>query len=721
MPLSKSYSIHSLASGIQSFTGRTTSTLHHTYLHLKQLLASYNNPFKNTKYEVKAEQTKRNIISKYKWRWKALIIPSIIITSFPLGVIIYIMYQASHRRELAYETMNFVCSDITSKINIELSTSSLIANAISGFAFQSYSNVSQSIYEFNIISEVFNSFLNTYRYALLAPLGTITNIYPSRNVLGHYINRSVFEYSSQQILETIQTGKELSIIESDPSSSAFNQITILPIYSLINTTLTGILSESYDDICLRNDQCYSTNVSRRVVICDDACRCGLLPETKKLWGFILIMIPLTRQVFDFIFAQAFEKNIEFQWYLENNMTTLIAQSSDSIRDLHTTCANAYAGTTLILSSGYETFDDTSIVFIVTMCALSALTCIFVYKYTSQRNRYQNLIAEFVPQRMISKVMRGDPIKEYYPNVTVLFCDIVGYTVLSTQITPDDMIKLLDTLYSRFDDLIDLHGCYKTDIIGDALMCMAGCPEREHEVAAARRIAHLAFDMLDITQMIATELSVDLKIRIGLNSGPVHGCILGKRVPHFYPFGDNVNIASRMESHGIPGHIHISLATAKLLAGLDEFYVIPREPVVHIKGKGEMPTYFLERNTEHYVNPLRHVNTVGHLSNLGLGIEQSPRSSPSNHPPKFHFNPRRSAEMVFESRRSYRKSLELAHSLPMIATLPTLETLLEAGESKIHMQYQNNAMMTDTNTNTNANTLTMMLTITKTHNDNIESL
>lgn len=234
-------------------------------------------------------------------------------------------------------------------------------------------------------------------------------------------------------------------------------------------------------------------------------------------------------------------------------------------------------------------------FVSISVGMAAATSLLMFYNLLQRHRFFMMIEQFMPKRVIKQVMAGKDVRETFEDATILFCDICSFTQLSVLMSTEDIVDMLHELYSRFDDLVAKHGVYKTDIIGDAFMCMAGCPNREEFGAAARRIALLAFDMLEETQKIQLKgCSEPLMVKIGINTGPVMGCVIGHKVPHYSPFGDAVNMASRMQSHGQAGCIHISRSTASVLSRFSEFEVIKRDPSVDVKGKGVMDTFWLLR-------------------------------------------------------------------------------------------------------------------------------
>ncbi|GFR46648.1 hypothetical protein Agub_g8259, partial [Astrephomene gubernaculifera] len=209
----------------------------------------------------------------------------------------------------------------------------------------------------------------------------------------------------------------------------------------------------------------------------------------------------------------------------------------------------------------------------------------------------------LPGNVIRQLQSGSQsIAEHFEGVTVLFSDIVGYTSVASQLSSFEVVTLLNELFSVFDDLTQRNGVYKVETIGDALMCVSGCPAPEPPAAAACRMARMALDMVRAVERFRPSMALAhgtgvsrVQIRVGVHSGPVVAGVVGKRMPRYCLFGDTVNTASRMESTSEPMRVQVSAATAALLRSLPgyeaEFRLEPRGPVA-VKGKGLMDTFFL---------------------------------------------------------------------------------------------------------------------------------
>jgi adenylate cyclase len=169
---------------------------------------------------------------------------------------------------------------------------------------------------------------------------------------------------------------------------------------------------------------------------------------------------------------------------------------------------------------------------------------------------------------------------------VLFADLAGFTPWARETDPERVVGFLDELFTRFDELAASAGVEKIKTIGDAYMAVAGAPEPRSDHGAAA--IDLAIGMLDALADVRDRWEVALELRIGLASGPVVGGVIGQRRILFDLWGDTVNVASRMQSSGVPGRINVAQSTRDL-AGNHAFE--ERDAVV-VKGLGSMTTFLL---------------------------------------------------------------------------------------------------------------------------------
>ncbi|MCB1140066.1 MAG: adenylate/guanylate cyclase domain-containing protein [Leptospiraceae bacterium] len=206
----------------------------------------------------------------------------------------------------------------------------------------------------------------------------------------------------------------------------------------------------------------------------------------------------------------------------------------------------------------------------------------------EQDRSESLLLNVLPGRIAQRLKNEPgPIAEGFERVCVLFADIANFTPLAERLAPEKLVSMLNQIFSRFDEICDAHGLEKIKTLGDAYMAAAGLPE-----PVDRPEARCAAAALEMQRSLSSEQFAearDLQIRIGIHSGPVVAGVIGKRKFIYDLWGDAVNVASRMESHGAVGRIHISEAAAEPLR--DAFTLEKRAPV-EIKGKGQMQTYFL---------------------------------------------------------------------------------------------------------------------------------
>ncbi|MCP4112816.1 MAG: adenylate/guanylate cyclase domain-containing protein [Desulfobacteraceae bacterium] len=204
-------------------------------------------------------------------------------------------------------------------------------------------------------------------------------------------------------------------------------------------------------------------------------------------------------------------------------------------------------------------------------------------------RSENLLLNILPAS-IAQRLKGEPsiIADGHADSTILFSDIVGFTTLSEQISPKELVSLLNGIFSRFDERVDEYGLEKIKTIGDAYMIAAGLPE--YRADHAEVMAEMAFDMIEVISSFNTSMGQSLNIRIGINSGPVVAGVIGKKKFVYDLWGDSVNIAARMESHGLPGEIQVAEATYQLLK---HKYLFEERGMIDVKGKGPMQTYLIK--------------------------------------------------------------------------------------------------------------------------------
>jgi adenylate cyclase len=205
----------------------------------------------------------------------------------------------------------------------------------------------------------------------------------------------------------------------------------------------------------------------------------------------------------------------------------------------------------------------------------------------EQERSEALLTSILPRSIADRLKAAQTIADHFASASIIFADVVGFTPLSERLPPDEVVGILDRLFSRFDALVESHGLEKIKTSGDSYMAAAGVPVPRPD--HAREAALLALDMRDAAARSFAAGEFALQLRIGMNTGPVVAGIVGTKRFLYDLWGDAVNTASRMESHGTPGEIQITRATYELLK--DEFVCAPRGTVL-VKGKGEMETWYL---------------------------------------------------------------------------------------------------------------------------------
>jgi len=206
----------------------------------------------------------------------------------------------------------------------------------------------------------------------------------------------------------------------------------------------------------------------------------------------------------------------------------------------------------------------------------------------QKEQTERLLLNILPAPIAERLKQENRrIADIFPDVTVMFADIVNFSKFADHLPPNDLVDLLNDIFSTFDLLASHHGLEKIKTIGDAYMVVGGLPRPRADHAEA--IADMALDMQQHITRFSTHEGSTFKLRIGIHSGPVVAGVIGIKKFSYDLWGDTVNVASRMESQGIPGCIQISARTYSLLAGK---YELHERGLVDVKGKGNMLTYLL---------------------------------------------------------------------------------------------------------------------------------
>jgi guanylate cyclase len=238
-------------------------------------------------------------------------------------------------------------------------------------------------------------------------------------------------------------------------------------------------------------------------------------------------------------------------------------------------------------------------FPLNIAAVSSIAIVLLAYFVAQKDellgllrdeqvKSENLLLNILP-REIAAILKNESrtIADHYTEASVLFADMVGFTPLSAQMEPVEVVALLNEAFSFFDSLLDKYGVEKIRTIGDSYMVASGVPRRRTDHAQA--LVAMALEMRDFVETHTFANGHRISFRIGINSGPVIGGVIGKRKFVYDVWGDAVNVASRMESHGLGGAVQITRSTYERIR--DEYECQPRG-ALSVKGKGVMDVWLV---------------------------------------------------------------------------------------------------------------------------------
>ena len=183
--------------------------------------------------------------------------------------------------------------------------------------------------------------------------------------------------------------------------------------------------------------------------------------------------------------------------------------------------------------------------------------------------------------------RPDVTADSFADVTVLIADVVGLTTLSPALSPDRLALMLEEIFALFDGLANERGLKKIKTLGNSYMAAAGVPAPSVDHAA--RAAHVSLDMIEVLDRFNERTASTLQVRIGINTGKVVAGVIGRRLFLYDVWGDAVNVASRMESHGVAGRVQVSESTRRLLG---EPFLVEERGTLEFEGTGALKTWFL---------------------------------------------------------------------------------------------------------------------------------
>jgi len=210
----------------------------------------------------------------------------------------------------------------------------------------------------------------------------------------------------------------------------------------------------------------------------------------------------------------------------------------------------------------------------------------------EREKSERLLLNVLPASIAERLRDEQTVADRFDDVTVLFADIAGFTRYAAQVRPEALVSRLDAIFSAFDGIADDLGLEKIKTIGDAYMVAAGLPHPHEDGPAA--VARMALRMREAVAAVNEEIGESFAVRVGVHTGPAVAGVIGRRKFTYDLWGDTVNTASRMESHGEPGEIQVSEVTAARLEGRFE---LEERGTVSLKGKGEMRTFWLRSEAD----------------------------------------------------------------------------------------------------------------------------
>jgi PAS domain S-box-containing protein len=212
----------------------------------------------------------------------------------------------------------------------------------------------------------------------------------------------------------------------------------------------------------------------------------------------------------------------------------------------------------------------------------------------EQHKSERLLLNILPKPIADQLKQFEgSLAQQFTESTILFADIVGFTPLAAQLPPLELLNLLNQIFSVFDQLAEKHGVEKIKTIGDAYMVAGGLPVPTDNHAEA--IAQMALDMQQAIGKFQTQQGESFQIRIGINTGPVVAGVIGIKKFSYDLWGDAVNVASRMESLGLPGKIQVTAVTKERL---QDKFLFEERGAIEVKGKGKMMTYWLTERKSH---------------------------------------------------------------------------------------------------------------------------
>ncbi|KAH0511297.1 Guanylate cyclase soluble subunit beta-2 [Microtus ochrogaster] len=245
----------------------------------------------------------------------------------------------------------------------------------------------------------------------------------------------------------------------------------------------------------------------------------------------------------------------------------------------------------------------------------------------EKKKTETLLYAMLPEHVANQLKEGKKVAAgEFETCTILFSDVVTFTNICAACEPIQIVNMLNTMYSKFDRLTSVHEVYKVETIGDAYMVVGGVPVPVE--SHAQRVANFALGMRISAEEVMNPVTGEpIQIRVGIHTGPVLAGVVGDKMPRYCLFGDTVNTASRMESHGLPNKVHLSPTAYRALE--NKGFEIVKRGEIEVKGKGKMTTYFLVQNLNATEDEIMGRPTV--VTNQKVSDEVTPAGSPVAEP------------------------------------------------------------------------------------------
>ncbi|KAI6232173.1 Tyrosine protein kinase and Adenylyl cyclase class-3 4 guanylyl cyclase domain containing protein [Aphelenchoides besseyi] len=261
------------------------------------------------------------------------------------------------------------------------------------------------------------------------------------------------------------------------------------------------------------------------------------------------------------------------------------------------------------------------------------------EFETQKQMNARLLRQLLPGLIAEKLMTGESVEpRSYDAATVLFCQLVDFGRFLGQTAPHNVIRFLNDVFTRFDEVISQHDAYKVETTGETYMVASGVPQ-ENDNRHVFEISEIALQLRDVCEGYKVDHIPDWKVqvRIGYHCGPIAAGIVGARAPRFCLFGDTVNFASRMQSNCPPNQIQMSEPTAMLLMPIARYKLMKRG-IVRVKGKGDVNTYWLNENVQSIKSEIESLPPVENTKTqipVKLPLDSSTENQTSTPPDPVH--------------------------------------------------------------------------------------